>query len=211
MATKVQRKVPAGAQADGDLQSAITHEFLALADLLDELSETGWNTPSLCAGWRVREVVAHMTMAARYSTEQFMTELQKCDGDFTRLSNAIASRDAALPTGTLVDNLRDEMLHHWTPPGGGQHGALNHVVIHGLDVTVPLGKPRPPDDTLRIVLDDLTRGGIHANFGFDPSGLKLRATDMDWEFGSGRPISCAAADLALLVCGRKLPAGHQPN
>ena len=100
-------------------------------------------------------------------------------------------------------------MHHWTPPGGGYTGALNHVVIHGLDITVPLcvGR-RPTDTTLRAVLDDLTRGGAHAHFGFDLGGLSLRATDMDWTFGSGTPISGVAEDLALLVCGRQLPAGR---
>jgi len=35
------------------------------------------------------------------------------------------------------------------------------VVIHGLDATVPLGVPRrSPDATIRIVLDDLTTGGV---------------------------------------------------
>jgi uncharacterized protein (TIGR03083 family) len=192
-----------------DLQSAVTAEFVALADLLDPLPDAGWDTPSLCAGWRVREVVAHLTMAVRYSAAQFGAELQDCDGDFTRLSNLVASRDAALPASVLVGNLRDEMMHHWTPPGGGLTSALNHVVIHGLDITVPLGvRRRSPDETLRAVLDDLTRGGTHAHFGFDLGGLSLRATDMDWTFGSGTPISGAAEDLALLVCGRKLPGGR---
>ncbi len=45
-----------------DLQAAVTTEFLALADLLDSLPDQQWDTQSLCAGWRVREVVAHLTM-----------------------------------------------------------------------------------------------------------------------------------------------------
>src|SRR5579864_8931041 len=104
---------------DNELQSAVANEFLALADLLDAVPATGWDTPSLCAGWRVREVVAHMTMAVRYSEEQFMAELGNSEGDFTRLSNTVAMRDGALPTATLVGNLRDETMHHWAPPGGG--------------------------------------------------------------------------------------------
>ncbi len=71
-------------------------------------------------------------------------------------------------------------MHRWSPPGGGSIGALNHVVIHGLDITVPLGvSQRSPDESLRAVLDDLTYGGTHAHFGFDLDGLGLRATDMD--------------------------------
>jgi uncharacterized protein (TIGR03083 family) len=192
-----------------DLQAAVAGEFLSLADLLDALPDREWDTPSLCAGWRIREVVAHMTMPARYSTDRFQAELRDCGGDFTRLSDMVASRDAALPPDSLVANLRADTLHRWTPPGGGYGGALNHVVIHGLDVTVPLGDNRhPPTGTLRAVLDDLTRGGTHARFGFDVSGLSLRATDMEWSFGSGTPISGAARNLALLICGRSLPYGR---
>jgi hypothetical protein len=54
----------------------------------------------------------------------------------------MASRDAQLTTGELVRNLRDETLHRWTPPDGGPHGALSHVVIHALNITVPFGEPR---------------------------------------------------------------------
>jgi uncharacterized protein (TIGR03083 family) len=57
---------------DADLQRAVAAEFLALADLFGSATEAQWDTPSLCAGWRVREVIAHMTMAARYSEEEFM-------------------------------------------------------------------------------------------------------------------------------------------
>jgi uncharacterized protein (TIGR03083 family) len=194
---------------DTELQPVVAAEFLALADLLDAATDAQWDTPSLCAGWRVREVIAHMTMAARYSEEAFMAELSRCEFDFGRLSNEVAGRDAGLPTGDLVANLRSEVMQHWTPPGGGYHGALNHVVIHGLDVTVPLGVPRrSPDDTIRIVLDDLTKGAVSQNFGTNIEGRSLQAADLDWSYGSGPVLRGAAEDLALMLCGRTLPAGR---
>ncbi len=194
---------------DADLQPAVAAEFRALADLLDAAPAAQWDTPSLCEGWRVREVIAHLTMAARYSEEEFMAELRRCDFDFSRLSNQIASRDAELPAGELVANLRADVMHHWTPPGGGYHGALNHVVIHGLDVTVPLGVPRrSPDATIRVVLDDLTEGGGHAHFGTSIEGRTLQATDLDWSYGSGPALRGAAEDLALVICGRAVPGGR---
>jgi uncharacterized protein (TIGR03083 family) len=194
-----------------DLGAAVAAELMALADVLDGLPEAGWDTPSLCQGWRVREVAAHLTMPVRYSPEAFLAELRACGGDFTRLSNRIATRDAALATDVLLEGLRDEAMHRWVPPGGGPMGALNHVVIHALDVTVPLGLPRQsPDETIRAVLDDLTRGGTHAHFGVALTGLSLRASDLDWGFGSGTPITTPAADLALLLCGRTLPGSPAP-
>lgn len=194
---------------DADLQPAVAAEFLALADLLDSVTDVQWDTPSLCAGWRVREVIAHMTMAARYSEEEFMAELRRCDFDFSRLSNEIAARDAELPASELVASLRSEVMQHWTPPGGGWHGAVNHVVIHGLDVTVPLGVPRrSPDATIRVVLDDLTGGGVQAHFGTSIEGRCLQATDLDWSYGSGQVLRGPAEYLALVLCGRAVPEGR---
>ena len=150
-----------------------------------------------------------MTMAARYPEDKFMAELRRCDFDFGRLSNELASRDAGLPASQLVAGLRSEVMQHWAPPGGGYHGALNHVVIHGLDVTVPLGVPRrSPDATIRIVLDDLTTGGVHQHFGTRVDGRRLQATDLDWSYGSGSVVRGKAEDLALVLCGRSTPAGR---
>jgi uncharacterized protein (TIGR03083 family) len=194
---------------DDDLQPLVATQYLALADVLEGLEPAGWETPSLCEGWRVREVVAHLTMPARYDEDEFLGELRDAEFDFTRLSNQIASRDASLPTEDLTANLRDDVMGHWTPPGGGFHGALNHVVIHGLDITVPLGEPRCASDAaLVIVLDDLTRGGVHDNFGTDISGRALEATDIEWSFGTGTPLRGMAEDLALDLCGRRLPEGR---
>jgi uncharacterized protein (TIGR03083 family) len=200
---------PTAMTDDADLQSAVAAEFRALAELAAELSEAQWDTPSLCEGWRAREVVAHLTMAARYSENEFMTRLRGCDFDFTRLSNQIAAKDAELPTAVLVANLRSEVMHRWTPPGGGYRGALNHVVIHGLDITVPLGVPRRTSaDTIRVVLDDLTRDGGHAHFGVDIKERRMEATDLDWSYGSGPVLRGLAEDLALMLCGRTIPAGR---
>ncbi|MFZ0215421.1 MAG: maleylpyruvate isomerase family mycothiol-dependent enzyme [Candidatus Dormiibacterota bacterium] len=194
---------------DVDLQSAIAAEFLALADTLDAMDESRWDTPSLCEGWRVREVIAHATMAARYPEAEFMAKLQEHGFDFTALSNAIAHEDAQLPTAQLVSNLRSKTMHEWVPPGGGYHGALNHVVIHGLDATISLGLPhRGPERNLRTILDDLTRGGGHENFGVSIDGRRLEANDLDWAFGSGASLSGSGQELAVTLCGRALPDGR---
>jgi hypothetical protein len=127
----------------------------------------------------------HMTMPARYSEDEFMAELERCGYDFTRLSNEIATRDAEVPSAQLVADLRSDVLHHWTPPGGGYRGALNHVVIHSLDVSVPL-----------------------EHFGIDIEGRIVEARDLDWTYGSGQVLQGAAEDLALALCGRNIPSGR---
>jgi uncharacterized protein (TIGR03083 family) len=194
---------------DDDIQSLVAAHYTALADLLEQLPPDRWDTPSMCTGWRVREVIAHVTMPANYDEPAFMAELQADGFDFGRLSNRIAERDAQRPTEELVAALRSTVLQQWQPPGGGAHGALNHAVVHGLDVTVPLGEPRASsDEAMRVVLDDLTRGGVHEHFGVEISGRSFSATDLDWSFGDGAPLRGTADDLVLHLAGRAVPEGR---
>ena len=95
---------------DSYLQPAVAAEFASLASQLADATAAQWDTPSLCEGWRVREVIAHLTMAARYPEDEFMAELRRCGFDFTRLSNEIAARDAGLPASELVANLRSDVM-----------------------------------------------------------------------------------------------------
>lgn len=82
-------------------------------------------------------------------------------------------------------------------------------MIHGLDITVALGLGRRvPAERLAIVLDGITAAKSVRFFGTDLGGIELRADDLGWSFGSGEPVSGPAQDLALVVCGRKLPPGH---
>lgn len=194
--------------ADSDIKDAIAAERHDLATILAGLSDQAWDAPSLCAGWRVREVVAHMTMPFRYSTARFMLELLKARGNFNRMADRCARRDTAdAPAGELVTSIRDNLRHPWKPPGGGYEGALSHDVIHGLDITVALGLDRTvPEDRLRIVLDGMTPKSIKF-FGTDLDGVQLRADDIDFTYGSGTPLHGAAQHLLLVICGRTLPAG----
>lgn len=194
---------------DTDARAAATAECQDLAALLSAMPPPSWDLPSLCAGWRVREAIAHLTMPARYTTLEFLTELARSRGNFGRMADRCAHRDAALPTDDLVAGLRDARLHAWKPPGGGYQGALIHAVIHGLDVTTPLGlERRVPEDRMRQVLAGVTSGKSLRYFGADLTGIELRASDISWSTGSGLPLTGSAQDLALAACGRKLPAGR---
>lgn len=194
--------------ADSDTRDAIAAERHDLATILADLPAKAWDVSSLCAGWRVREVVAHMTMPFRYSTGRVMLELLKARGDFNRMADRCARRDAAsVPAGELAASIRDNLRHPWKPPGGGYEGALSHDVIHGLDITVALGSDRMvPADRLRIVLDGMTPKSIKF-FGTDLDGVQLKADDIDFTYGSGTPLHGAAQHLLLVICGRTLPAG----
>jgi len=193
-----------------DIRDMIAAERTELAEMLDGLAAPRWDEPTLCAGWRVREVVAHITMPFRYSSRRFVLELAKSRGKFNEMADRCARRDAAAWSAQeLTAALLSNANHPWKPPGGGHVGALTHDVIHGLDITEALRLGREvPLDRLRVVLPNLISPKGLSFFGVDLSGLELHATDTGWTFGSGTPVTGTAQDLALFLSGRKRPAGR---
>ena len=191
-----------------DPQSWVAPTYTGLADLLDAGPGEVWDAPSLCEKWRVRHVVAHVTMPARLTPERFGAEMAAAGGDFTVLSDTVAERDAALPAADLLAQLRSPGLHAWQPPGAGAEGALSHAVIHSLDVTVALGWPAvAPAEAVTAVLGLLTAAG-GAWFGVDPSGVRLEDPDTGWSWGDGTPVRGRSGDLVALLSGRTLPDGR---
>jgi uncharacterized protein (TIGR03083 family) len=196
-------------ETEARLRDQIGAERAELAAVLAGLPNRSWDAATLCAGWRVREVVAHLTMLYRYSPARFLAELTRSGGRFDRMADRCARRDGAATPSELVAPMVENAASVRKPAGVGFEGALIHDVIHGLDITVPLGLDRRvPPERLRIVLDGITKPKALKHFGAELDGIELRADDLDWRFGSGAPVSGAAQDLALVICGRRLPAGR---
>ncbi|HEY0126934.1 MAG TPA: maleylpyruvate isomerase family mycothiol-dependent enzyme [Blastococcus sp.] len=194
---------------EAHIRTAVAAERRAQVELYASLSEEDWDSPSLCAGWRVREVLAHVTMPFRYSLRSVVWEIARARGSFDRMADRRARIDAReLSTTQLWESLRDNVEHPWSPPGGGPLGALSHDVIHGLDVSTALGR----DDAASPVRVGMVLAGLRpkqvASFGVDLDGVELLADDLDWSYGRGEPVRGRAQDLLLLVCGRQLPAGR---
>jgi uncharacterized protein (TIGR03083 family) len=195
-----------------DLMPTIAAERRAFGEVLRGLSAAQWDAPSLCTGWRVREVVAHMTMPFRYSPPRFLAELARSRGNFARMSDRVAHRDAREPVASLLDGWRTNVDNDWKPPGGGLPGALTHDVVHGLDITIPLGIEHPVSEAaLRLVLDNATSPKSLQHFGRDLSGTRLEADDLDWSFGDGEPLRGAARHLLMVLVDRRLPEGVLPG
>jgi uncharacterized protein (TIGR03083 family) len=195
--------------SEAEIRAAVAAERRDQVALYSSLSEQDWNTPSLCSGWRVREVLAHITMPFRYSLPRVAWEMVKARGSFDRMADRRARMDAEqLSAAQLWESLRDNIEHPWSPPGGGPIGALSHDVIHGLDVSTPLGRDSSASpERVGTVLTGLRPKNV-AFFGVDLDGVELRATDIDWSHGTGEPVHGRAQDLLLLLCGRRIPAGR---
>lgn len=124
-----------------------------LADFLDTLTPEQWEVPSLCRGWRVRDVVSHMISYEDHDLRDFLDRLRRARFSFARLNDVARADYDHLGPGELIDFLRG----HLTPQGptsrfGGTVG-LADAMIHHQDLRRPLGLPRAvPHERLRVVL-----------------------------------------------------------
>ena len=188
-----------------DTFDLIARSRLALADELDRLAPEDWSHPSLCAGWTVHVVAAHLNIPWSVSTPALITAVLRSGGldrGMHRLSCTLAER---LDPGQCVAGLRDHASHRFTPPGSGPEAPLSDVLVHGNDMLYPLGRMVEPDhEALITALGWLSAGRAR---GFVPrgraEGLTLRATDLDQTFGSGdRVASGPALALCSVLTGR---------
>jgi hypothetical protein len=87
-------------------------------------------------------------------------------------------------------------------------GALTHDVVHGLDITIPLGIEHPVGEpALRAVLEHATTPLSLKSMGVDLTGTRLEAVDLDWSFGDGEPLHGRARHLLMVLMDRRLPTG----
>lgn len=186
--------------------AVVDAERRSLADLLDELSDDEWAVPSLCRGWRVRDVAAHLALA-HTTAAQATADLARARGSFDRMVHDTARRHAAASCEQLVAELRAMVGSRRKVPGITHLEPLLDVLVHGQDIAVPLGRPRGmPVQAAATAATRVWdyRWPLSAAFGARSRlrGLHLVATDADWSAGEGAPVEGPIDALLLLLTGR---------
>jgi uncharacterized protein (TIGR03083 family) len=190
-----------------DLQAAITAERLRLADVLDDLGPAEWDVPSLCAGWTVKDVVAHMTLLTRLSRVVAFRGILAARFDVNRfIAEAARDRAAQYSPAELVSQFRASADSPRRPPGAKPMDPLVDILGHGQDITRPLHRTlaMPPEHVVPALEFAMSIGFYGAPKRL--VGLRLVATDADWSTGEGdRELRGPVGDLLLVATGR--PAG----
>ncbi|RZU77483.1 uncharacterized protein (TIGR03083 family) [Micromonospora kangleipakensis] len=185
-----------------DVWRTIDDERSSLADLLDDLSGAEWGTPSLCAGWRVREVAAHLTLAHTGALAAALAML-RARGSFDRMIHDTAVREAALPVEEYAVRLRGMVGSRRKAPGLTHLEPLLDILVHGQDIARPLGRsrPMPAEAAATAATRAWTMGWpFHARRRLD--GFELVAVDHAWSVGRGPRVEGDIAALLLLLTGR---------
>ena len=183
--------------------SAVSSMRRAVADLLDQLTPDEWEHPSLCAGWRVRDVAGHLSLVPTITTWELLAATPRSGFNLHRVNTRIARRYGDLPTDRIVARLREHAEDTRTAKMLDTRDSLFDIVVHSQDIAVPLGRSfEVPVEFVREGLDRVWEMGWPFRAKRRLAGLTLRATDADWTAGQGPQVSGPALALLLLLTGR---------
>ncbi len=195
---------------DEDTAWKIIHEERAsLADLLERLTPEEWEHPSLCDGWSVRDVAAHVIGGPEATVRQVAVAAWRARGSYNRAIHDEGKRLSARPTEDIVADFRRLDGFRGLPPFVTHREALLDILVHTQDIAIPLGRQHAmPVEAAR----DSAARYWHRGFPFYArkklAGCRLEATDIDWAVGQGLAVRGPMSALLLLVTGRPASLPH---
>ena len=177
-------------------------ERAALAADLAGLTDEQWETPSLCAGLTVREVLAHLTAGASLNAVRWLAGVVRCRFDFDRQVAVRLAEQLGASPGETLERFRRAVPSTTKPPLPAI-AMLGETIVHGEDIRRPLGirRDHPIDVVTRVAayyrgsdLVVLAKGRV--------GGLRLVADDGPFTTGSGPVVSGPTLALVMAMTGR---------
>ena len=173
--------------------------------LLHDLDAAEWEQPSLCEGWRVRDVVGHILYGNELKLWTLPWKLARFgfSSDRSGKHYSIARADDATPAQLLDDfDRRDPWAGTCKvfPP----RLTLLDRLVHHQDIRRALDRPRTiPAERLVAVLDAAPELGSVFGAKRRTKGLRLEATDVEWTWGDGELVRGPGEAILMAVLGRR--------
>jgi len=175
------------------------------ASYLHTLAPPDWEQPSLCAGWRVRDVVGHILYGneLRLWTLPWKLARYGFSSDRSGKAYSIARAEGRAPA-ELVRDFEQRDIWAGTCRVFPPRLTLLDRLVHHQDIRRALGHQRAiPTERALAVLD--ASPGLGSVFGAKrrTRGLRFTATDVDWTWGSGPEVAGPAEALFMAMLGRR--------
>ena len=186
-----------------DIWPLVHTERRALIADLEGLDDTQWEQPSLCAGWTVHDVVAHLVDVAESTRLGFALDMARAGFDFDRQND----RGIARTKGTTPDRTLQRLKRaatRTTIPLAPKDTRIVEEVVHGEDIRRALGLHRsyPAEAIARSLHHQVRTSTTFGGARELVAGRTLTATDHDLRIGTGREIRGTALELLLACSGR---------
>lgn len=183
--------------------AAVAGQRRQIADLIDEVDESQLATASLCTGWDVKTVAAHLVSVFADSFSVFMMRAAR-RRSLSRAIDELARRRATASAAEIADTLGRNADFRLSPPTFGPLGPLADNLIHHGDIRIPLGLPFQPDPEVAALALDFLTGPLRVGFVAPGRlrGIRLHGIDVDRCWGEGAEIHGPVAALVMSVAGR---------
>jgi uncharacterized protein (TIGR03083 family) len=185
--------------------------------LLGELTPQQWRADSLCVGWSVRDLVAHLVAWDEvllyrsrrghiHALLRFSVLYGGSLASMRLINRRLQRRTRRLDPVALANRFgRDDgedlkWLFDATNPGAH----LAEYVIHQQDIRLPLGMPEPVSpDRLLAALHGVTHlPGVRAHVRWRLCRERLEATNVEWARGRGQLQRMTGEAILLRLAGR---------
>lgn len=174
----------------------------ALAEDLAAFTEADWAAPTLCPAWSVREVVAHLTAAARTGFPRWLASMA-----VARFNPAVHNDRRLQP---YLGDSPAQTLQHFraaidstTAPTKDTAAWLGEVVVHAQDIRRPLGlATTPPVEAVTPVARFFVSRDFAVQSKRAAAGLRLEATDGPFAHGDGVLVRGSTLALTMALAGR---------
>ena len=157
----------------------IAEERREIVELCSKLRPEEWNLPSLCEGWEVRDVVAHVI-----GVQDGLMKIAMGGGP-DRANIRLVKESRNLPTSTLLSQLVSIIEPSLMIKLVAMH-FLEDTWVHHRDIAWALSAERQEPanpERVRMLLD-----GPITKWTKRYPGLKFVASDSDWQAGEGLEV-----------------------
>ena len=187
-----------------DLWAVTVGARRSLLETFEQLDSDQWEVRSLCEEWNLKEMLAHLILAARPPTLRYIAAVARAWGSFDKANHLLAVADAGRPVDELLAEYRAVLEHRFSPPGWPPAAPLSDILLHTLDVRIPLGLPTDQTaDHYEPVMGLLFSRFRRPFTRKGRPGVRWIATDHNWTIGEGPEVRASMADLALTAAGRR--------
>jgi len=196
---------------DDELWAAIDAQRTRTVKLLEDLTTAEWDHASLCDGWRIRDVAAHLTMQ-QMTLRDGLKGLLRHPGSLNHVIHAAAvSKANRCPPEQLITEIRGTSGSRRVNVGMTPRETLVDIIVHGQDMAIPLRRQlEVPAKAAAFTATQLwsyqsTRKGRWLARVFRPvpfQSYRMSATDTEWSVGEGPEIRGPILAIVLLLSGR---------
>ena len=191
-----------------EIWRCVDDQRIELAGLLEGLDAEQWMAPSLCDGWRVRDVAAHLTHSHMHPVRA-IAEAVKSGFRFDAMIRRLGREDRRSQSD-IAAALRAMAGARKKVPGTSVQQPMIELLVHGQDITVPLGIDRPmPIEAALEAAKKLSGMTFPLNGQRRLAGVRLVATDADFAAGEGpgdgTEVRVPIREIVMILAGRAQP------